>query len=301
MNRTAFVWMSGLLATAGILAPGRAQEPAKAPDAKAQDDVMKGVVDSLRAREAAVRRVRLRLTTEGNMPGGLSFTTSGTLRVLRTEQGEVQAVQSSVDYQFVDGLTGHLETVKTPEGLWIYEQNPTQGETYHRMDRALVADIEWAGQILQRDDLPGRVDARATAPLGSELVADLAQRYQLRDLGRRDEGRAGTWYGGPRRPGPGLEGEDPDVPIADHVELFVGERENALLEVVYLQQGEAVQRIRVDELVVDEPMPLETFQLDDKGRRPRDVRDNPPMWQQIQDLLQRAQEKAGGELPPSKR
>ncbi len=274
---------------------------------------MTSLVADLRAREAAARTIQLQLITEGRLPGGLEFSTRGTLRVLRAAQGGITAVQASVDYTFADGLAGHMDTVKTPEGVLIYEQAPTAGEVYVRMDKSVVADVEWAGAILQRSDLPGLGDARATAPLGSAMVADLALRYDLAELSHKDkDGQLGTWYGGDRRPGPGIEGEDPDVPLADHVELFVGEGDHALLAVDYLQAGKVVQRIRADHVVVDAPMPLESFKLDDKGKRPRDVKDHAPMWQQIEDLLARAQAKAteqraagtlpeGEDVPPSRR
>jgi hypothetical protein len=302
MNRTAHTTLFCLCAGFGPMAAVAAQEVPTAAPERAQDPEVSKLVAHLRAREAAAKSVRMELTTEGNLPGGLEFTTQGTLRVLRAEQGGVAAVQSKVDFSFDDGLQGRMESVKTPDGVLLLENNPTFGEVFLRLDAALVADLEWAGQVLQRHDLPGLADARAAAPLGSAMVEDLARRYQLAPLGKKDQdGQPGTWYGGDRRPGPGLQGEDPDVPLADRVELFVREGDQVLLQVVHLRLGKVVQRIRVGTLVVDEPMPLESFKLEVKGLRPRDVREHAPMWQQIEQVMQRAQAKAGDELPPSKR
>lgn len=313
MNRTAPLLCPAALCTALLAVTGAAQQPPPTPEPAPQDATASKLVETLRQREAAVKSVLLELVTEGLLPGGLEFTTRGTLRVLRTAQGDVAAVQANVDYTFADGLTGRMESVKTPEGVTIFEQNPTFGEVLVRLDAALVADIEWAGKVLQRADLPGLADARAAAPLGSAMVADLLQRYQLAPLSKKDrDGQVGQWFGGDLRTGPGLEGDDPDMPLADHVELFVRDGDQALVEVVHLQAGKVVQRIRVDRLVVDGPMPIESFQLGDRGKRPREAKDHPPMWQQIEELMQRATAKAddlraAGKLdaadavPPSKR
>jgi sirohydrochlorin ferrochelatase len=302
MNRTARHTCSGLLAllcTAGFAA---GQETPAPPQQPAQDPAIEQLVAHLRAQEQAAKSVRMELTTEGTLPGNLEFTTKGTLRVLRAAQGGVTAVHSRIDFTFSDGLQGDMESVKTPDGVLMLEHNPTFGEVFVRMDAGLVADLEWAGQVLQRSNVPGLADARAAAPLGSSMVEDLARRYQLAELSRKDQnGQPGVWYGGDRRAGPGLQGEDPDVPLADRVELFVREGDRAVLQVVYLRLGKVVQRIRVGALVVDEAMPLESFKLDAKGLRPRDVREHAPMWEQIEQMLRQAQQKAGDELPPSKR
>jgi hypothetical protein len=306
MNRTASVFPVGLFCLCLCAAAGRAQEPAaKAADA-AQDAALADIVASLQRAEAAAKTVRLELSTEGHMPGGLDFRTRAVLRVLNAAQGGMAAVQSTAEYTFADGLTGRIETVKTPDGVLVNEQNPTFGEVFVRIDKSIVADIEWAGRVLQRTDLPGLADTRAAAPLGSAMVADLARRYALRPLGsdrNARNGEAGRWYGGDRRPGPAVEGEDQDAPMADHVELVCRESDKAVLEVVYLQAGKVAQRIAVEHLVLDEPMPLESFKLDDKGKRPLNVKEHPPMWQQIEELLQRAEQQAADavqrkELPP---
>ena len=308
MNRTANRVVSAVLSTLWTLslAPGSlAQAPSPEPAAKAQDpaanEVVKGIVERMRTGEAAARRIRMHLVTDGTLPGGLEVHTDGQLRVLRTEQGELQAVHSTVDYSFADGISGRIESVRTPTGVRILEQNPTTGESYLSIDAALLADIEWAGKVLQRSNLPGQSDLRESAPLGSAVVEDLGRRYAIAKLSDKDHrGQVGTWYGGDRRTGPGLEGEDPDQPLEDRVEFFVRSPDSALLEVVYLQLGKPVQRIRVAELVIGEPMQIETFKVEDRGQRSKDVREHPPTWEQIRHLLEAA-ERTAGEPPPSKR
>jgi hypothetical protein len=257
----------------------------------------------MRTAEAAARSVQLNLQTEGKMPGNLEFRTKGQLRVLRAEQGEATAVHSVFEYSFADGLAGRMESVKNPDGVLVLEQSPTFGELFLHFPPPLVADLEWAGRILQRNDLPGLGDARATAPLGSEMVADLARRYVLQPLSNKDrKGQEGTWIGGDRRPEVDPQQDGGDQPLADRVELFVRRQDDALLEVAFLQTGKIVQRIQVDRLVVGEPMALDSFRIDGRGKKPKDVKEHQPAWEQIQQILQGAKRKAPeGELPPSER
>jgi hypothetical protein len=295
MNRTAFARVLPCLLLGFVVA----QDPPAAPESKPKSGVMDDVVRAMRAAEAKALQVRLQMTTEGTMPGDLKFTTKGTMRVLRTEQGVLQAAHVALDCTFVGGIQSRMESVKTPDGLWTFEQNQTLGEVWLHYDKELLQDLEWAAEVLQRTDLPGGKDARVAAPLGSEIVADLAQRYELQAMRSRSrDGQAGTWYGGDRKPSPGQE-DDADIPIADHVELFVRQQDTALLEVVYLSQQKPIQRIKIDEIVLGEPMPLASFVLDTKGKKPKDVRDYPPEWEQIQQVLQSAKDKVPGKLPPS--
>jgi hypothetical protein len=301
MNRTTIL---GLLCLLFPASNPPCQEAAATPAPDAQDPVIKGLVDRMREAEQKAMRVSLELSTEGRMPGDLEFRTRGTLRVLRAEQpAEVAAVHSVLEYSFAEGLSGRMEAVKTRDGVVMLEQNPTFGELFLQIDAALVADLEWAGRVLQRTDLPGLGDARAAAPLGSEMVADLARRYALAPLSNKDRaGQDGTWVGGDRRPGLEADGDGMGQATADRVEMFVRNQDHALLEVVFLQAGKVVQRIKVDKLVVGEPMPIESFQIDPRGRKPKPIKEHAPAWEQIQQILQRAKAKAqDGDLPPSER
>jgi hypothetical protein len=54
--------------------------------------------------------------------------------------------------------------------------------------------------------------------------------------------------------------------------------------------------------VVGEPMALDSFRIDGRGKKPKDVKEHQPAWEQIQQILQGAKRKAPeGELPPSER
>lgn len=54
------------------------------------------------------------------------------------------------------------------------------------------------------------------------------------------------WLRGQRKPG--LELDDPDLPMADQVDLFVRGADHALLEVVHQQGETVVQRLVVETL-----------------------------------------------------
>jgi hypothetical protein len=252
----------------------------------------------MREAEGRARSVVVELSTMGHLPGGLELSTRGVLHVLR---GAQPAVHTAVEFSFADGLGGRVESAQTAAGIVLYEENPAFGELYLRLEPKVVADLEWAGVVLQRADLPGMADSRAAAPLGSAMLADLQRHFDIAATDRRDRGgETGCWLAGPRRAG--LEDQDTELPQADRVELFVRDRDHALLEVVHLQGDKFLQHIVVQRLDVDVDMPAATFAVDGRGQRLRDVQQHLPMWDQIQQVLRQAEAKAPeGEVRPSER
>lgn len=302
MNRTAERRRraGSLLLLAALVAavPGRAQEP----DAKAETPPIEGFVEALRQLEARVKSLELDLETSGKLAGGLDFTTRGTLRVLRPEQGAAARVHSFVEFRFGDGLAGSTESLRTPDELLVLQQDPTFGEVYVRIDAMVLADLEWAGRVLQKQDLPFVEQGLAGSPLGSAMLGDLVRRFDLKPIERPTEGgQKGTWYGGDRKKAAGLEEEGAELPVSDRVELFLRDGDHVLTEVVHKQGDDVVQRIRVRRLALDEPLAAEALRMRDPVKKPRDVKEHAPMWQSIEQTVQRAMQKKEGELPPSKR
>lgn len=296
MNRTEMTraLLSVLLAAAAV-----GQEPAPAAPQPAEDAFVKELVGRMQKAEAAATSVHMELETTGSFPGGMTFETRGSLRVLR---GEHPRLHARMEFTFEDGLAGRLETLKTPDGVWILEDNPTFGEVFLVMDRALVADLEWAARVLGRaDDVPG-VDRRAAAPLGSGMVEDLGRQYRLAELSRGErDGQPGRWVGGDLRPSTQPE-SDPDLLLPDRVELFVRDGDSALLDVVHLHLGKPVQRISVRKLEVNRPLDPASFGLQVGDRKARPVREHLPAWSQIERILAEADAKAGADdLRPSRR
>lgn len=295
-KRTRFV---SFVVGCGLLPVALAQEPT----APTETDPVAAIVAEMRSAETALRAVALEMTTRGQLPGGLAVTTRGSLRVLR---GTHPAIQTRLEYQFADGLRGQLESVEDADGVTIFEDNPAFGELHLRIAPKEVADLRWAGEVLQRSDLPGMHDARADAPLGSGMVADLQRHFELKPDGRKTRSDAtgtaepGVWLVGRRRPG--LDVEDPDVPLADRVEVFVRGRDHALLEVRELQGDTELQHIVVGRLEVDPTLDPASFRVDARDVPLRDVSQHLPMWERIQKVLLKAEAKAGeGQVRPSRR
>lgn len=302
MNRTAYPSRTAgcllAIAVAAAGSPGLAQ----GADAKAQTARIEGVVDSLRLLETRVRTLTMELETSGKLAGGLTFSTRGTLRVLRPEQGAPARVHSWLEFRFADGLAGSTESLRTPDELLVLQQDPTFGEVYVRIDAMVLADLEWAGRILQKDDLPFADQGIAGSPLGSAMLADLVRRFDLAPIDRpADAGKKGTWFGGARKKAAGLDEEGAELPVSDRVEVFLREGDDVLTEVVHYQGEEVLQSIRVTQLAIDQPLMADTMHMKDPIKKPKDVKEHAPMWQLIEQNLGRAAQKANGELPPSKR
>lgn len=299
MNRTT---ARVLVSCASLLGTLLAQEPAPELAGKPQDAVVRELVSKMVAAEQSLKSLRMTMRTTGRLPGDLEVETSGELRVLRAPQPEVPARRfTRLEYSFGDGMRGRLESAETPEGIRLFEEDPAFGAVFLRIGREVVHDLEWAGKVLDRSDLPGMVDARARAPLGSGLLADMMRTFDLETIGRKERaGEAGVWVVGRRKAG--LDEQDPDLPLADGVEVFVRDRDSALLLARYKVGADVLQEIVVDELEVGAALGDEDFVVDGRGVRLRNVQDHAPLWEQIEQTLERAEAKAaGGDVRPSKR
>mgnify|MGYP004100082491 CR=1 FL=1 len=105
-----------------------------------------------------------------------------------------------------------MDTARTERGIFLYKDDPAFGEVYLRIAPKLAEDLEWAGTVLDRSDLPGMRDARADSPLGSSMLDSLRREFTLAltdKLTRGDD--AGMWLAGPRRKGLG----DVDTELSD--------------------------------------------------------------------------------------
>ncbi len=304
MNRTDFVAAMFSLAWSLVAAAQDAPPPA---GANAQADPIDGLVATMRAAEQRLKTVALELRTTARLPSDLEVTTKGTVRVVRGEQA---SFHTRFDYTFGDGLRGRSECAQTAGGIVLYEDDAAFGEVFVRIDPAIVADLEWAGGVLHRDDLPGmppREQQRAgsprhaTAPLGSAMVAALQRHFTLAVDGRTQRnGDEGTWLVGARKPG--LDVQDPDLPIADRVEAFVRAKDHALLSVRQLVGDTVVQELTVDKVELDVELPPKLFDVDGNGQRLRPVQEHAPLWEQIDQAVLDAEARSdAGIVRPSKR
>ena len=252
--------------------------------------------------EAAIQSLRIRMKTSGKLPGGLDVVTSGELRVLKETQpaGAVRRY-SGLEYSFGEGVRGRLETAETAGGIQIFEEDPAFGAVFLQIESLVVRDLEWAGTILERSDLPGMVDPRASAPLGSGLIAEVMQTFDLRvDARDARDGEAGVWIVGQRKAG--LDEQNPDLPLADRVEFFVRGSDNAVMLARYLAGSELLQQIVVESVEIDVELQAADFVVDGRDVQLRNVKDHAPMWEQIEKTIQRAEDKADGDVRrPSRR
>lgn len=304
MNRTALV---ASLLVGWLPAVAAAQAPVAPPAAKAQTDPIDELVAVMRAAEKKLKSIAIEMTTAGQLPSGLTVSVRGALHVLRGEQA---ATHTRFEYETGDGMRGRSESSQTSAGIVLYEEDPAFGEVFVQLDPKVVADLEWAGGVLRRDDLPGMpardggsgaVDRRAAAPLGSAVVAASKRQFTLAVDARRERaGEPGTWLTGARRPG--LDVQDPDLPIADRVELFVRTKDHALLEMRQFVGDVVVQQLVVDKIEVDGEMPPRLFRVDGGSLRVKPVQQYQPLWEQIEQACSEAEAKSEkSEVRPSKR
>lgn len=306
MKRTDVVTAGLLSLFAAALAAQTPETPAVPP---AAPDPIAETIAAMRKAEAELKSVQLEMHTKGVLPSGLTVTTKGVSRVLRGTQslapgGATMAanlLHTVVEVEFQDGLKSRTETAQTEDGITTMQSDPLVGDVLLRLDRKVVADLAWAGEVLERADLPGMKDRRASAPLGSAMVAELQRHYLLAVEPRAQrQGEAGVWLAGKRKPG--LDADDPDLPVADRVELFVRTADHALLEIGMWQGETQVQHLVVDKLVVGVDLSPKQFVVDGRGLKATDVQQFPPMWEQIEQVLKQAESKsADGVVRPSRR
>jgi hypothetical protein len=295
MNRTVIVSALLFFSWGGPCRAQQTQAPSPEPPQAGPADE---IVAAMRQAEERLRSISIELTSTGRLPHGLQVSTQGAVRVLR---GEQPAGRTAVVFRFGDGLHGRMESAQDADGITIFEDNPAFGELFVRIEPSVVEDLEWAGEVLQRSDLPGMADARARSPLGSGMLADLARQFDLQPTGSKERGGdAGVWLAGSRRSR--LDEGDPELPLADRVEVFVRSRDHALLEISMFRGSEQLQHIVVTNLQVDPELPAAGFQIDGHGQKLRDVRQHLPMWEQIEQVLRQAEAKSPeGTVRPSRR
>lgn len=292
--------LSLLACAAAAQAPEAGGKPAAPPDPIAE------VVAAMRKAEAELKSVQIEMHTKGLLPSGLVVTSKGVLHVLRGTQSAAGAavpaqLHTVLEVEFQGGLKSRTETAQTEDGIVMSQSDAVVGDLLLRFDRKVTADLEWAGEVLERTDLPGMKDRRASAPLGSTMVAELQRHFLLAvDPRPQRQGEAGVWLAGKRKPG--LDADDPDLPVADRVELFVRTADHALLEVGMWQGETQLQQLVVDKLQLGAELPAKVFTVDSRGGKVRDVREFPPMWEQIEQVLKQAESKSqDGVVRPSKR
>tara|TARA_R110002072_G_scaffold46591_2_gene128871 strand:- start:50763 stop:51785 length:1023 start_codon:yes stop_codon:yes gene_type:complete len=299
MNRTT---ANVLFCLTSLIGTAAGQEGKADPVRNLQSTAVNELVAVIAKAEAAMTSLRMTISTAGQLPGGLRVTTRGELRVLRGTQGKPgDQLFSTLQYAFGEGMKGRMETARTKDGILMFEEDPAFGAVFLHIPAEVVSDLEWASVILKKSDLPGMVDGRAQSPLGSGVISDLIRTFDLQiGEGKEHNGDKGIWLGGMRRAG--LDAQDPDLPLADRVEVFVRDRDHAVLLARYFVGKDVVQQVIVEKLDVGAKLGDEDFTVDGHGERVRNVRDYAPIWEQVVEAISGAEAKAKeGDLRPSKR
>ncbi len=265
-----------LCASAGI-----AQVTEKPTEVK----TLKDLVSVIAKREKAVKSVSLSMKTRGSLPGNATFESTGTLRVLGTTH-----FHTAMKTDLGNGLTSEFETVKTPEGVWMRESDPAQGEVFVKMDQKTLTDLESASQAIGDSGMLGAGADMANGPLGSVMLDDLGKQFELAVSGPKVVAGQECWtVSGDRRKD---AGEQVAFETADRVEILVRRADFAVVRMTQLSAGRPIVDIEVTSIEVDKPIEEATFKLELPAKaRFIDVKEHPPARAQIDRIFAEAEAK----------
>lgn len=288
---TRLVFLLSVLSGVTALQGASAQETV--PAAPAEPSVA-DLIERIRAKEKATTAVSVKMRTRSALPDGAQFETSGTLRVLGATHFHVASKM-----RMGEGMEGEHEVVHTPEGTWMRDLDPIQGEVFTVMTPELIASVEAAAKVLGDDAIPGAIPGQNEGPLGSALLVSLDRRFALRVDKKVVKDGIDHWVlRGEVRPGQTAEAEG--LPDPDSVEVVVSERPLSVVRMAQFDTGKEILVIEIDDVQIDPPFAPASFKLDSRGKRFVDAMDYPPMAAQITAMLDKAKAvQAEGDKPPA--
>ncbi len=250
------------------------------------------LIARIQAKEKAITAVSVKMRTRSAHPDGAVFETSGTLRVLGATH-----FHTTSRMRMGDAMEGEHEVVRTPDGLWMRELDPIQGEVFTTMSPDLIKTVEAAAKQLGDDGMPGAIPGQNEGPLGSALLVSLQRQFELKVDKKLVKDGIDHWVlRGTSRPG--QEPEAAGLPNPDTVEVVVSETPLAVVRMAQFAAGKEILVIEIDDVQVDPPLSPASFKLDSRGKRVLDVMDYAPMAAQINALLDEAKRVQAGEKPP---
>lgn len=285
---TRLVFLLTVLSGVTALQGASAQETAPAAPSVAD------LIANIRAKEKATTAVSVKMRTRSALPDGAQFETSGTLRVLGATHFHFASKM-----RMGEGMEGEHEVVHTPEGTWMRDLDPIQGEVFTVMTPELIASVEAAAKVLGDDAMPGAIPGQNEGPLGSALLVSLDRRFDLRvDKKVVKDGIDHSVLRGEVRPGQAAEAQG--LPDPDSVEVVVSERPLSVVRMAQFDAGKEILVIEIDDVQIDPPFTAASFKLDSRGKRFVDAMDYPPMAAQFSAMLDKAKAvQAEGEKPPA--
>jgi hypothetical protein len=278
--------LSGVLAAQDPPAEGAAAPPGPV-------ESVPDLIALMQSREQDVESARLEMVTKGIYPGDVSFDVRGTVRVLGKTHFHI-----STRATFEGDLEVEREDVRTPEGVWIRENDQAIGEVYLTMTVERLAEIEAARKTLAGDKAV--LDNPVDDPLGSAMLASLAEQFELQLERRAVDGVDCYVVAGPTR-APGAAGEG-GMPAPDRVEILVRESDLAVMKMTQLQGEREVMAVEITALELNPELDPASFRIDlPEGAEFIDVMDHPPAAAQIRMLLEQAEQAEAGEPPSQQR
>lgn len=181
MNHTSLLHLVSLV-SAGLLSAQ--QDPPQTPESPK----LTALVQQLRAREASLKSLQMRVETRGAYPGGARLETAGRIRVLGGTHFDFALECSFRGGPAAGGVASRVRGVLTPTGFWRFEDGPVAGPTYIEMSPSLVAELQRAQAALATEAkakgrpaqaLPGPLDTKLEAPLGSATLLALDRFFDL--------------------------------------------------------------------------------------------------------------------------
>jgi len=248
------------------------------------------LVQAVEAKENAVKTVQIEMRTKGKFPGGPEFETTGTLRVLGKTHFHSRMTMRVGDAGRPQ-MQSESETVTTPDGVTMRENDPMQGEVFVRMSRELLRDLESASKALGETGssvAPG--DGMANGPLGSVMLRDLQEVFALELSGPAVVGKHECYIvRGPRRDD--VEIDSDVLGGADRVELLVRRADLAVVRMTQFEAGRPTTEVEIQRLILDEPLEPSSFEMPiPVGVTVLDAMDHPSHRAQIQRLFADAKE-----------
>ena len=289
MIHTAVRALSTSIVSLGILAVVQAQDESTQAT---QDTDIDRLISSIQRVEEGLQGLRLNMSTTGSYPGGVTFSTRGTLRVLGTTHYHLRVEASFGGPGGPDEIRSLTEQVGTSEGLWTRQMGPVE-DVYTTMDKDLMERLKIARRELAKEKesvvavLSPLEDS--AHPLGSAVLGALNQQFSLTvkpgTVRVLDAVECRVIEGDRRGVAAGAD-QTPDVA---RVEIFLRESDNIPVRIVHWgEQGTnplleiSITNVEINPTDLDEA----SFVLDvEEGRKVIPVMDHRPSMAQIQRLL----------------
>lgn len=281
-----------------------AQKPAETQGPQVQEPPLKPRdVDSIATliryvgqKEAAVESLTMRLSSRYTPVPQEVAAIETELRVLSGTHQHARSVTRIGRPDQKPDIEVVTESVQTPEGLFLREVDPAQGELFLRMDQDLLERTRSAAEFLegQASVTAPRLDPRGKALLGKAMLEELDKVFELGYSAPEAIGEPGDRFwvvSGAARKASTQAAEDP-ILGADRVSLLVREKDGVVTQLRAFERGRPVFEARILEIDLKPKLDPDSFRLDlPNGREWLDVMDHPPAREQIEAMLEEAKDK----------